>query len=229
MPRPDRRPPPDHRWHLARKLVPLGTALDPARMAPFAVKVLPGGTRLTGPALATFTNPVREAIELREAEDPHPRDDVEAWLVAELTPAEVAQKTDLDPAVVAAYRDLFLDLTAWLVDDFGREDLAWHLLGDKLYAGIEEGDVRAWKVFAALTGGPIVLERLLDYLKAAPVVIPGDLERRSDADLERLRDLLHVRWWMLTKAPLTTQAQRVRFEFVWTLQQGQRIWPVSRR
>ena len=116
MPRPHRRPPPDHRWHRARRLVPRGKDLDPARMAPYAVKALPGGTRLAGADLATFTAVVKEAIELREAEDPNPREDVEAWSLCELGSGEVAQKTHLDPPVVAAYRDLFFDLTAWLAD-----------------------------------------------------------------------------------------------------------------
>jgi hypothetical protein len=47
-------------------------------MAPFAVRVLPGGTRLAGAALADLTAAAREAIELREADDPARRDDVEA-------------------------------------------------------------------------------------------------------------------------------------------------------
>jgi hypothetical protein len=229
MPRPHRRPPPDHRWHLARKLVPLGKALDPARMAPYAVQVLPGTTRLSGAALATATAAVREAIELREGEDANRRDDLEAWLLCGISPAEAGTKTGVEADVVRFYRDLFFDLGPWLVDDFGREDLAWLLLGDKLYVGIEEADVGAWKRFAAITGGPVVLERLLDYLKAVPLVYPPDVSRLSDADLGRLRDLLYVRRYLLTKAPLTTTAQRLRMEVVWALQDGQRIWPADMR
>ena len=229
MPRPYRRPPPDHRWHRARQLVPLGKALDPARMAPYAAKALPGGTRLDGAALAALTDAVRQAIELREAEDASPRDTLEAWLLCELSADEVAGKTDLDPAVVAAYRDLFFDLAAWLADDLSRWELGYLLLGDKLDWGIPEADVGAWKKYAAYTGGPYVLERLLDYQQALPLVYPPDVSRLSDADLERLRDLLLVRRWVLVTAPLTTQAQRVRMEFVWAVQQGQRLWPTTVR
>jgi hypothetical protein len=141
----------------------------------------------------------------------------------------VASKTGLDPGVVTAYRDLFFDLGPWLADDFAREDLCWHLVGDKMYVGIEETDQGAWKRFAALSGGPYVLDRVLDYFRAAPLVYPSDVSGLSDADLERLRDLLTVRHWLLTKAPLRTQAQRVRMEVVWALQAGQRIWPTSMR
>jgi hypothetical protein len=229
MPRPHRRPPPDHRWHGARQLVPRGKDLEPQWMAPFAAKVLPGGTRLTGAALATFTTAVKEAIELREAADPTRRDDLEAWLVCELTPAEVARKTSVETAVVAAYRDLFFDLTAWLTDPLGRWERGWVLLGDKLDRGIAEADVGAWKKYAAHTGGPVVLERLLDYLKACPLIYPSDVSGMTDADLERLRDLLIVRHWVLTMAPLTTAAQRMRIEYVWALQEGQRIWPLNPR
>jgi hypothetical protein len=225
MPRPHRRPPPDHRWLRARQLVPLGKQLDPDRMAPYAVKVLPRGTALSGAALDQITAVVQEAIELREADDLAKRDDVEAWLLCELSPDDVALKTILEVAVVRAYRDLFFDLGPWLADDFSREDLAWHLLGDKLYVGIDESDFGAWKRFAAITGGPVVLNRLLEYQKAVPLIYPHDVSRMSDADLERHRDLLIVRHWVLSKAPLRTTAQRIRMEFVWTLQAGQRIWP----
>jgi hypothetical protein len=229
MPRPAARPAPDHRWHLARKLVPRGKALGPARMAPYAVRVLPGGTRLTGAALVRATAVVREAIELREAEDPAPRDDIEAWLLCGVGPAEVGTKTGVEADVVQSYRDLFFDLTAWLTDEFAREDLAWALLGEKVCVGIEEADVGAWKRFAALNGGPVVLERLLDYLKAVPLVVPSDMTGLSDADLERLRDLLVVRMYVLGKATLRTTAQRLRMEFVYALAEGQRIWPANMR
>src|SRR4051794_7301317 len=99
-------------------------------MAPYAVRVLPGGTRLTGAALAGLTDAAREAIGLRQAEDPAPRDTLEAWLLCGLAPEEVAARTGAEAAVVAAYRDLFFDVTAWLADDWAREELAWLLLGE---------------------------------------------------------------------------------------------------
>jgi hypothetical protein len=163
------------------------------------------------------------AIRLRGADDPAERDTLEAWILAGVPAGEVAAKAGRPIDVVAVYAALNLDVIGRLGTDDDRDATAWRLFGDRLDVGIPETDVGAWKRYAALTGGPYVLEAFLAYLSALPLAVPADLSGLSDAELVRLRGLLRTRRWVLSRAPVRTAAQRMRLEFVHALAETQRL------
>jgi hypothetical protein len=156
---------------------------------------------------------VKEAIALHEASNPLERDTVEAWLLSGVDIADAARRTDLDQTVVLIYRDLFFDVLPWLAGDLN--DLSWAVLGESMYhRQIAEDDVSTMKRFVALLGGPHVLERYLDYLKALPLSLPPKVSALSTEELERLKDLLFMRIYVLSHVPLKTPAQFMRMEIV---------------
>jgi hypothetical protein len=63
----------------------------------------------------------------------------------------------------------------------------------KAHRGLTEADVDVILKMYAYAGGPIVLDRLLDYFKNPPPEVPARPEQLGPAELQSLRDRLLVR------------------------------------
>ena len=202
----------DHRWRQVTAVCSVtgDTFPDVIRAV---IPVLPGSGQKSG-TRSRLAATVREAIEIHESKDSAKRDTMEAWLLTGSDTAEVARRTGMDADVVATYRDLFFDVAPWLRTNAGREDLAWILLGEGIYFGTPESDHGAWKKFVALQGGEHVLQRYLAYLAALPLNTKMLVSAVPTDQLERMRDLLYMRIYVLSRAPLRTHAQRMRMEVV---------------
>ena len=203
----------DHRWRQVTAVCSVtgDTFPDVIRAV---IPVLPGSGQksVTRSQLAAT---VREAIEIHEAKDPAKRDTMEAWLLTGVDTAEVARRTGMDADVVAIFRDLFFDVGPWLRTDAGREDLAWHLLGEGVYFGIPESDHGAWKRFVALQGGEHVLQRISRTWR--PSLLNTEIVGIRHAHRPTRTNAgpaLHADLRPVSRASPDTDAQRMRMEVV---------------
>jgi hypothetical protein len=170
---------PDRRWDLAFRL-----AADRRRLR--------REHRADPPLLAAVAHlrgrqdaDIAAALRLYESNGV-PRWAVEAWLLAGLVDAEVTRRTGLAPAVVAAYEGLF-----WAVRR-RRGCTDWLLLrcvGPAAWRGFRRDEVRQLWAYAAIAGGPLLVDLLI-----APVLRTGTVKPMLDAYQEHGIDPRLSRW-----------------------------------
>jgi hypothetical protein len=114
---------------------------------------------------------------------------LEARLLTPESFGEVAEKCGTTPEVVEAYEALFFCVRD-RIDSEGYVVL--QVLG-KAHRGLTEADVDLHLKMHAYAGGPIALDRLLDYFKGPPPEVPARPEQLGPAELQSLRDKLLVR------------------------------------
>jgi hypothetical protein len=114
---------------------------------------------------------------------------LEARLLTPESFSEVAEKCATSPEVVEAYESLYFCVR----DRLHIEGYVVLQVLRKAHRGLTEADVDVILKMHAYAGGPIVLDRLLDYFKSPPPEVPARPEQLGGAELQSLRDRLLVR------------------------------------
>jgi hypothetical protein len=117
------------------------------------------------------------------------RREAQARLLTEGSFAQVAEKCGSHPRVIETFHDTFFHVRDRLrVEGY----ILFQVIGPKAHRGLTEGDVDVILKMYAYSGGPIALDRLVDYFKNPPVV-PERPEQLGPAELRSLRDRLLIR------------------------------------
>jgi hypothetical protein len=139
--------------------------------------------------LAPRWDDLGEAYALYTEEPSWPRWELEARLLTDQPLDEIAVRLDTSPAVVDAYHATFFDVRGRLR---ARGWVANHVPGLGEHVPLVEEDVGGLLKLYAYTGGPTVLDALLEYFQAPPD--PNVLPELLDADARAaLRGKLRIR------------------------------------
>lgn len=99
--------------------------------------------------------------------------ELEARLLAGQDDRAIADRFGADPMMVGAYAMIYFDVR-WAVESGARGYVMHQVLGPSLHAGFVESDYATLWKFAALTGGPEVLDSMVD-------IVPASYERTGNA------------------------------------------------
>jgi hypothetical protein len=116
--------------------------------------------------------------------------EAQARLLTEEPFEVIASKCGSSPRVIDAYHDTFFHVRDRLhVEGY----VIFQVIGPKARGGLTEADVDVILKIYAYYGGPIVLDRMVDYFKNPPPEVPARPEQLGPAELRSLRDRLLVR------------------------------------
>jgi hypothetical protein len=102
----------------------------------------------------------------------------------------IAEKCGSDPRVIETLHSTFFHVRDRLhVEGY----ILFQVIGPKAHSGLTEADVDVILKMYAYYGGPIVLDRLVDYFKNPPPEVPERPEQLAPGELKSLRDRLLVR------------------------------------
>jgi hypothetical protein len=164
---------PDWRWRRAVRLVDHGRRLSRRRddgQVCEAVHFLRELRRLGGESTPDFTRrhpALAAAHALYAAGESWPRSELEARLLTDESFGQIAARSGMSDATVAAYHDLFFDVRHRL---HASDWVAVHALGRDGRIGFADGDAGRLLKAYAYSGGTSVLESLLEYYRDPPVV-----------------------------------------------------------
>jgi hypothetical protein len=153
---------PDWRWQRAN-LLATGALRQNRRfddrhiqkLSRFATAVMGDTDQYAQERLAIADPALFWAYRLAIQDEPHRRGEVEARIIANQTPEEIAAKTGIPEATIKAYEIAFYDVRDKLI--YGGYVLHT-LIGTAIHRGIQERDyVLIWK-FMAYTHGPVLLD-----------------------------------------------------------------------
>lgn len=92
--------------------------------------------------------------------------EIEARLLSGQDDKAIAARFGADPDVIDAYGRIYFDVR-WAVESGARGYVMHQVLGPSLHAGFVESDYATLWKFAALTGGPDVLDSVIDIVPAS--------------------------------------------------------------
>jgi hypothetical protein len=146
--------------------------------------------------------------------------EIEAWLLTDEPVGQIGLKTDTSPEVIDVFHAVFFHV---------RDRLQAHgyirhqVIGPKFPFGLTEDDVDVILKMYAYSGGPFVLDLLVDYYRHPPL-LPEHLEQLAPEAREELRIKLLIRASILARTlPLDdTLAQKLKLlrDAVAVLKQG---------
>jgi hypothetical protein len=139
------------------------------------------------PAVAAAHRFFAHAQPLRRAE-------LEARLLAGQTDEDIAACCGLSAAAVHFFHDLFFAVRPHLEAAFYIFEVS---IGPKVHQGLHSDDHDVLLKLAGYTLGALAVDRLLAYY-ADPPVVPSSLMSLDTPELERLRQKLLVRAWILS-------------------------------
>ena len=115
--------------------------------------------------------------------------EAQARLLTEEPFGVIASKCGSHPRVIETYHDMFFHVRDRLrVEGF----IVFQVLG-KAHRGLTEADVDVILMMNAYFGGPVLVDRLVDYYKSPPPEVPERPEQLSPAELKSLRAKLLTR------------------------------------
>jgi hypothetical protein len=116
--------------------------------------------------------------------------ELEARLLTPESFGQVAAKCGTTPEVVEAFEAVFFCTRDRLhVEGY----IVFEVIGPKAHSGLTEADIDVILKMYAYSGGPIVLDRLVDYFKNPPPEVPERPEQLCPGELRSLRDRLLIR------------------------------------
>jgi hypothetical protein len=188
--------PVDWRWRRATDLVESGGPLSPGHddgPVQEAVRYLRAWRACR--AEEELQRLAREMPDLHGAHQLHLARSFQTWeaqarLLTEESFAQVAEKCGSDPRVIETYHSTFFHVRDRLhVEGY----ILFQVIGPKAHRGLSEADIDVILKMYAYYGGPIVLDRLVDYFKNPPPKVPARPEQLGPDELKLLRDKLLVR------------------------------------
>jgi hypothetical protein len=187
--------PPDWRWRRAADLVDDGGPLSPGHddgPVEQAMRYLRAWRRCR--AEAGRQRLARDMPDLYGAHQLHLARSFRTWeaqarLLTEEPFETIASKCGSDPRVIETFHDTFFHVRDRLhVEGY----VLFQVIGPKAHCGLTEADVDVILMMNAYFGGPILVDRLVDYYMNPPEV-PEQPEQLSPAELKALRARLLVR------------------------------------
>jgi hypothetical protein len=188
--------PPDWRWRRAADLVDEGGPLSPGHddgPVREAVRYLRAWRGCQ--AEADRQRLARDMPDLYGAHQLHLARSFQTWeaqarLLTEEPFETIAEKCGCSPRVIDTYHDTFFHVRDRLhVEGY----ILFEVIGPKAHRGLTEADIDVILKMYAYYGGPIVLDRLVDYFKNPPPEVPERPEELGQAELRSLRDRLLIR------------------------------------